>query len=359
MAANLLSGLVQGYAQAQQRQHENFLNDALKKAQVKLYKQQLDKADQTNAALDQIESMMGGQPAAAPAGQESIGPSEAPKSLSSILADPKGQLAAMRSGLFSGKEIIDANRKDNFGEILKSLQGDNGAPGNLSIQDIVIGPDGTPSLKLGRNDIKHWEPSPDNMFSIGYDSQGKEITRVPIGVNPSVQTIDTPDGPKIVTVDPRTGRQVAEIGSPSNQIGADQSGRVASVAHGLELLPEITDIIFPNGIDGKADRLVLANASIGTPGTKGRMLKQQMNDAIDAVIRARTGAAAPETEMKRLLDQFMPSALDNDNTARDKLKRLEQFLTGTIEATTLPQSLRKYLKSGSKGNTINFEDLPE
>ena len=43
MAADLLSGLVQGYAQAQQQKNERFLNEELKKAQVKLFKQNLDK----------------------------------------------------------------------------------------------------------------------------------------------------------------------------------------------------------------------------------------------------------------------------------------------------------------------------
>lgn len=355
MAADLLSGLVQGYAQAQQQKNERFLNEELKKAQVKLFKQNLDKQTEVDAALKNIEGMMGGQQPAAPAGQEPVGPSAKPKTLAEILSDPEGQLNAMRSGLFSGKDIVKANRPNP----LAGFMDGGGLPNGFSVQDVVIGSDGKPSLKLGRNDIKHWEPSPDNMFSIGYDAQGKEITRVPIGANPSVQTIDTPDGPRIVTVDPRTGKQVAEIGSPSNQIGADQSGRVASLAHGLEILPGIVEAIFPTGLDGKVDRLLLANSAVGTPGTKGRMVKQQMNDAIDAVIRARTGAAAPETEMSRLLDQFMPSALDNDNTARDKIQRLEQFLTGALEATTLPQSLRKYLKSGKAGNTINFEDLPE
>lgn len=83
--------------------------------------------------------------------------------------------------------------------------------------------------------------------------------------------------------------------------------------------------------DGTIDRMLLANMTFATPGTRGRTLAQAMLDALEGKIRIESGAAVPPEEIKRLAKRAKPSLLDSDEGVVAKLDRLEAFVNGTIE----------------------------
>ena len=54
-----------------------------------------------------------------------------------------------------------------------------------------------------------------------------------------------------------------------------------------------------------------------------------MRRTIEVLLRLRTGAAAPETEVQSYLDQFMPSPFDTQTQAKAKLDAAKTFFAGT------------------------------
>lgn len=155
-------------------------------------------------------------------------------------------------------------------------------------------------------------------------------------------------------VDQRTGQPPplgTLTGDPNvvpkgRDVPAGDAGKTAALAQGAQRVQEIRAMVLP---DGKVNRQVLLAAATKFPGSEGRQLNNMVRDTIDAVFRARTGSAAPESEAKAIMDQFMPSALDNDSTVQDKLGRLEQFLSGSFEALNLPDYIKNRL--GVSGDT--------
>jgi hypothetical protein len=68
---------------------------------------------------------------------------------------------------------------------------------------------------------------------------------------------------------------------------------------------------------------------VGTPGTRGRELRTLLLDAVEAKLRAESGAAVPEPEVKRAAKRFIPSLADSANNVKIKLDNLEAYLKGT------------------------------
>jgi hypothetical protein len=64
----------------------------------------------------------------------------------------------------------------------------------------------------------------------------------------------------------------------------------------------------------------------------GRSLEQNLFDAVEAILRARSGAAVPEEEVRRYLKGKGPRLTDPAHVKRQKLKSIEDELLGTISA---------------------------
>lgn len=58
--------------------------------------------------------------------------------------------------------------------------------------------------------------------------------------------------------------------------------------------------------------------------------------AVEATLRAMTGAAAPESEVTNYMDMFMPARTDPVATARQKLLLLETFMRRFESLTNAP-----------------------
>lgn len=85
--------------------------------------------------------------------------------------------------------------------------------------------------------------------------------------------------------------------------------------------------------DGSINRTNIFNAMLATPFTEGRQANVFLLDSIEAKLRAESGAAVPETEVKRAGRRFRPSPLDNDATVRTKVELLGDFLEGAFNRT--------------------------
>lgn len=85
---------------------------------------------------------------------------------------------------------------------------------------------------------------------------------------------------------------------------------------------------------------------IGTPGTKGRQARSAMLNAINAQLRAESGAAVPEEEVDRAFERFVPSPLDDDATKQQKLDSLNSLLTGTLELVKGPPQTEEQIPTG-------------
>jgi hypothetical protein len=76
-----------------------------------------------------------------------------------------------------------------------------------------------------------------------------------------------------------------------------------------------------------------AAASALNMGDTGRA-NRTVTVAIEGALRAMTGAAAPEAEVKRYENMFMPSPYDSRATATQKLNQLEDFLNNAQRLVT-------------------------
>ena len=100
--------------------------------------------------------------------------------------------------------------------------------------------------------------------------------------------------------------------------------------------------MFPNGKYNKALVTTMNIAptwglglvnSLGFDGIAGdaRTTIQSMQRSIELILRARSGAAVPPAELENYLKLYLPSALDNEVQARNKLDALLRYFEGTID----------------------------
>jgi hypothetical protein len=150
--------------------------------------------------------------------------------------------------------------------------------------------------------------------------------------------------------------RIRRAGASSITIGGmtpENAAKTELLNQGMADMAELKEMIFKP--DGSVDRDVVLGMSVpgfaGAPGTDSRIAYSLIYNAVEAKLRAESGAAVPETEVKRMAARFIPSPLDNDETIRSKVRRMEAFLRGSfarikgagepstpVEKTTKPPS---------------------
>ena len=143
-------------------------------------------------------------------------------------------------------------------------------------------------------------------------------------------------------------QEFSKAGSPSTNIKVDinekpmnmtDAAKFSAMRQALTEMDNVSSILFDE--KGNINRSVIASSSeieiplIGTslkglPFTKGRELRQAMLNAIEARMRAETGAAAPESDIIRALERHLPSNLDSDSAVRGKINRLKDYVRESI-----------------------------
>ena len=115
--------------------------------------------------------------------------------------------------------------------------------------------------------------------------------------------------------------------------------RFSALQQSLSELNTVEDILFDE--EGRLDRSVIATGTEfnipltdisiqGLPFSKGRDMLQAIKNVVEARLRAETGAAAPEQEVDRAAQRFVPNNLDSEKAVRAKIRRLRDFATGAI-----------------------------
>lgn len=115
---------------------------------------------------------------------------------------------------------------------------------------------------------------------------------------------------------PKTPEQAAKISAL--QVAED------NLAEARKLLIDDTGKDFKQQVAIQA-RLPVPFVEASVPG-EGRKVSTAMRTAIEAALRAMTGAAAPESEVDRYMDLYMPNATDTYETANQKLGNLHAFI---------------------------------
>jgi hypothetical protein len=112
-------------------------------------------------------------------------------------------------------------------------------------------------------------------------------------------------------------------GGPATKLPGDMAGRVAALQTAKESFADVRNFYEGQDWGDRASQLI-------NSGSAGRV-ERNVRLAIEAALRAMTGAAAPESEVENYLNIFGPSALDTQATIKDKLDRLQSFMAN-VEA---------------------------
>ena len=119
-------------------------------------------------------------------------------------------------------------------------------------------------------------------------------------------------------------------GSNASKMSPEQAAKAQLMEGGLEAIRDVRSGLINE--DGSVDRMSIASIYAGgLPFTEGRQLRVQMLDAIEGKLRAESGAAVPETEVKRIGERFMPSPFDSDELVKKRLDMLERFMSGSYK----------------------------
>lgn len=334
-AGNFLQAMTAARQRAQEQADAKIEREAklkLFELQMKREQQQQNQMDQADQARQQLFAQLAppAAPMTAPNGLPDAqgpvgpgGPAAPTPTLTQLLADPKNALLLLQSGFLKGEDILKQDQSTQQRAMVEKLMGGGaggggGGPNGMQLQGVKIGPSG--------------EIMPD--FGL------PQIT--------SPQTVMTPNGPRLQTFDPRTGKPVADLGTPKpDTVTPDTAGRISGLKQAQQIATDVMGkFITP---DGQINRRLVLTSFGRVPGTEGRKVRDDLSIAIDSVLRARTGAGVNKEEMQQVVDQFLPSPLDSDAEIVNKGQRLQQFIGGTLDVVTLPPGVQKRLGAPSGG----------
>lgn len=135
--------------------------------------------------------------------------------------------------------------------------------------------------------------------------------------------------------------------APPKGLPGETAGKVALVVRGAELVDQLEQMLIPGGqVNSK---LIMAANTPGGGVGQGRMIRQVFLDAVDARIRAATGAAIGKDEVPMYASMYLPNMRDlmldpSGQTVRNKLKRLRSFMTDYLIVLDPSGDMRKRLR---------------
>lgn len=341
---NLVAGFLQGFARSSQRSKELAMMQEVKKAQLKKFKADQDIQEQRVKFGEEFLSQF--EPSSAPAQGEEGPPAqpEQAKTLTEILSDPEGQMAGLRSGIVSTKDIGMAQERKQTSALLDQINVSEQVGGGLGF---------TPESKL--------------QFAATRDP--KVLKRI----DPVKNVVQMEDGPHTVMQHPQTGEILTDLGPVKEEkVTAEQAGKISSIEFAKEQLGNAVNLLAPGG---QVDKAVVAQLSLPGAFLTGKALEidQLLSEAISTKVLIQSGVTAREDEVEATKARFMPTIRDltREGLAERKLTRLKEFMEGALDLTTLPPSLRKKIETRRKKqktkptldigrpkeNVVDFEDL--
>lgn len=121
-------------------------------------------------------------------------------------------------------------------------------------------------------------------------------------------------------------------GGPATHLPAETAGRLAIMEAASADLPNARKVLM-EGRGPQGTGLSGTVASYSNVGETGRA-QRTVRAAIEGALRAMTGANAPEPEVKRYENMFMPSPFDSPETAKQKLDLLDSFISNARRMVT-------------------------
>lgn len=377
---NFLSGAVRGFSAARQSEQDRAAKKEAQKLQQQAMKLQMEglKLKQQEQQFKQtfLENALTGRPFKMPdmAGQ----PSEPKFSPTFGGGDMAGAMPSVGTGTIQEQPqgvadlIVQMQGNPMAAYALKELIGID-FPGMMKDSEArrhnqVIEGQGDQRIKQGQEQF--YATREDKKQEVTWLEQtGEDGTKVKVPYNRFGQQVGGPqmfmsepapvetfeyeqNGVKYSVVrNKRTGQPMTnpvpiEAPKPGS---TDTAGKLSLSANAQKMLPKIRGLIFTES--GDLDKKTLAGASspFGGIGDKGRQLKSVFMDALDARIRAATGAAVTKDEWPAYFTMYLPSPFDSKVLAEDKLNRLEQFLSGYV--TTLDPSGAQRGRIGSNASS--------
>lgn len=128
---------------------------------------------------------------------------------------------------------------------------------------------------------------------------------------------------------------ISRVGDPSPKaMPPEQAAKLQMVQQGINTVQQAEQMLF--GPDGKTfNRGLMAESNMplvggSMPGSEGAGVRALLLSAIEARLRAESGAAVPPEEVRRAAERFMPNAYDSPEVARQKIQLLKEGLQGGI-----------------------------
>ena len=180
---------------------------------------------------------------------------------------------------------------------------------------------------------------------------------------PVVAEIADPANPmRAIKIDARTGKKIGDAAPKQNEpagLAGESAGKIAMADQAVLDLRDARSLLFDD--KGELNRGTVAAMNVpftaGVPGnTAARSAYSKLHNAVAAKLRIETGAAATESEVKGILDRFLPKISDPASVAAERLDRLENFMNTTIDLTkgVRPDAL----KSRTKAPTAPQRGIP-
>ena len=138
------------------------------------------------------------------------------------------------------------------------------------------------------------------------------------------------------------GTKFTILSSKEGKLNATEVKSLTDAESGLKDVQRAIELIFPNG---KYNRKLVAAMNLSPDWGLGAMefldpgglsgnaltVLDSMKRAIELILRARSGAAVPPAELENYLKLYLPSTINNELQAKNKIDSLLNFFKGTID----------------------------
>ena len=175
---------------------------------------------------------------------------------------------------------------------------------------------------------------------------------MPYKLEPGFMLKDPDDPSKGVTPIP---------GGAKDAVSAGDAAKVQMLRTAQEAYAGVEELVYDE--DGSPNYTNLTSAAAKIPYSDGRELSVRMEYGIQAITRAETGAAMPDTEVENTRKRFQPSPLDNAKTVKLKLDMFKDFMSGNLKLIDpsgrfMEERFESELTKRSKHDTeLSIQDL--
>jgi hypothetical protein len=129
-------------------------------------------------------------------------------------------------------------------------------------------------------------------------------------------------------VDPKVWRTEMTKRAMGEAIPAEAAGRLAMMDTAQKGMSTTRKVLEGDWDASKIAQYYAAKGGVGAAAGDIGTARRDVRLAIEAALRAMTGAAAPESEVSRYEDLFMPTPWDNAKSRQQKLDNLDDFMNG-------------------------------